>query len=344
MPDDWFTALTGFTEGPWADTRAQLEVSGTTLRSRANGRAFAIGTLEQPSLAELHARAMPAPAVRPGTLRVSTLTADVTDLHRDPAHHGAAFQVASQFNLLEMTGPDVTPEHGVTRYASDRTQGPACAIAAGAATLYRNYFVPVDGIPGQTRDRQLDCLRDAGISLGDCPFSWPGQTSCAPWTMRNGYALCTPAQLATINARLAAMTADQRDVLRDRLRVGVHQDVQVTAPGAAPEQRVTQVFCSAMPVAYAPAPAVLWAPFASLVLEGAYEATLWAAVLNAARGASNVVCLTQLGGGAFGNDPAWILAALRRALGLVRTVGLDVRIVTFRSPSAELLRLVADFA
>ena len=45
--------------------------------------------------------------------------------------------MASQFNLLEMTGPEITPEDGVTRYAHDRTQGPACAIAAGAATVYR---------------------------------------------------------------------------------------------------------------------------------------------------------------------------------------------------------------
>lgn len=37
---------------------------------------------------------------------------------------------------------------------------------------------------------------------------------------------------------------------------------------------------------------------ASLVLQAAYEATMAAAVLNAQRGASNVVLLTELGGGA----------------------------------------------
>ena len=37
----------------------------------------------------------------------------------------------------------MTPEDGVTRYKDDPTQGPACAIAAGAATIYRNYFVPI---------------------------------------------------------------------------------------------------------------------------------------------------------------------------------------------------------
>lgn len=30
-------------------------------------------------------------------------------LHKDPANGGAVFQVASQFNCLEMVGPGVTP-------------------------------------------------------------------------------------------------------------------------------------------------------------------------------------------------------------------------------------------
>lgn len=46
--------------------------------------------------------------------------------------------------------PGVTPEEGVTRYMHDLTQGPACAIAAGATSIWRNFFVPVDGETGQT--------------------------------------------------------------------------------------------------------------------------------------------------------------------------------------------------
>src|SRR3954468_13074580 len=65
--------------------------------------------------------------------------------------------------------------------------------------------------------------------------------------------------------------------------------------------RVSQAFCSALPVAYSQVPSPHWELFGSLVLEAAYEATLWAAVINAQRGVSNVVFLTLLGGGAFGN-------------------------------------------
>jgi hypothetical protein len=57
-------------------------------------------------------------------------------MHRAPEYGGALFQVASQFDALEMTGANVTPEDGVTRYQHDHTQGPACAIAAGAARSF----------------------------------------------------------------------------------------------------------------------------------------------------------------------------------------------------------------
>ena len=334
MPADWFEDLMGFKELRYEETRANLEVAGCTLRSKVNKRAYTIGTLETPSLAELRDRAASIVGSLAGALRVSNVVGDVGRLHRDPANRHALFQVASQFNLLEMTGPDVTPEHGVTRYAFDRTQGPACAIAAGAATIYRNYFAPVDGHVGQTQDRQIDCLRDLGAALrnADNPL----------WTMRNGYALCTESGLASIARTLDAMSVAEQDSLRDRLRVGLHWDVEVTG-GIAPGLLVSQVFCSALPVAYTRIPSARWQAFATLVLEGAYEATLWAAVLNTHRTTSNVVYLTRVGGGAFGNETAWIDGAIRRALKIVAEAGLDVRLVSYGQPDRELVRLVGEF-
>ena len=123
MPTDWFEGLMGFKERPYEETRANLEVVGSTLRSKVNKRSFAIGTLETPSVAELRRRATGVVDSLTGTLRVSNVVGDVGRLHRDPANRQALFQVASQFNLLEMTGPEITPEHGVTRYASDRDPG-----------------------------------------------------------------------------------------------------------------------------------------------------------------------------------------------------------------------------
>lgn len=79
-----------------------------------------------------------------GSMEVREVVANVQNLHRDESTAGSLFQVAS-FNLLEMGSPSVTPEAGVGIYENDHTQGPACAIAAGAGTIYRNYFALVKG-------------------------------------------------------------------------------------------------------------------------------------------------------------------------------------------------------
>ena len=70
-----------------------------------------------------------------------------------------------------------------------------------------------------------------------------------------------------------------------------------------------------------------WEAFARLVLEAAYEATLLAACTRRLAGGSGTALLTRLGGGAFGNDDAWIDDAIGRALRLVESHGLDVRLV-----------------
>lgn len=331
---DWFKALTGFQESDYQTTRSNLELHGEHLRSKANGRTLHIGHLETPTLADLRARGAPLLAELAGRLRVSAVTGEARAMHRDPAHTNALFQVASQFNLLEMTGPSVTPEDGVTRYAHDHTQGPACAIAAGAATIYRNYLAPVAGQTGQTRDRQIDCLLEVGTALGNADGSL--------WTMRNGYALCTQAGLARIDSVLAAASDEDLDALRAQLRIGLHWDVEVTdMPG--PTHRVSQAFCSALPVAYTRVPAERWARFATLILESSYEATLWAGVINAHERGSPLVCLTHVGGGAFGNLETWIHAAQRRALDKFARTDLDVRLVSFGPPSLAQQRLVKHF-
>ena len=335
---DWFEALTGFPETDYAATRARLAVVDGRLTSRVNGARYATGTLELVSLHALRERAEAAggPVGRP---RTCVVTGDVRRMHQSAEHAGALFQVASQFNLLEMVSPDVTPEHGVTRYQNDHTQGPACAIAAGAATIYRNYFVPVSGREGQSARRQLDGLADLGHALSEVTGRPVGDL----WTMRNGYALATRTGLEAIERHLAALSPDRIDRLRGALRIGLHQDVEATEAPGPNRPLVSQAFCSALPVAYTRLPAVRWAGFAKLVLEAAYEATLWAGVLNARRGRSNVVFLTLLGGGAFGNPGAWIDAAIRRALTVVAGYDLDVRLVSYGPPSRDLLALAGAF-
>jgi hypothetical protein len=238
-----------------------------------------------------------------------------------------------------MVGPEVTPVHGVTRYEGDKTQGPACAIAAGAATVYRNYFAPVDGELGQTRHRQLDGLADLGVSLRDAL----GKPATPLWEMRNGYALCTLEGLKAIDGLLARLDDAALNDLRGRLRVGLHRRVEVTDARAQPGPFVSQAFCSALPVRYSNVPREHWKSFATLVLEAAYEATLLAAAENAGLGGTNIVLLTRLGGGAFGNDDESIHGAMNRALTTAAGFDLDVRLVSYGEPSTALLEMAAQF-
>jgi uncharacterized cupin superfamily protein len=325
---EWFESLMGFVETEYARTQRQLSVEGEFLQSTVNGRRFRCGALELVSLAALRERAATAPVGLP--TRVQIVQGEARALHRDPRNAGALFQVASQFNLLEMIGPARRPEDGVGCYSFDRTQGPACAIAAGAATIYRNYLVPIDGHAGQTETRQLNGLADVGAFLSRV-LNRPVD---ALWRMQNGYALASADGLAAIDDWLRSASLTDRDALRARLRIGVHRHVEVTDVPSGHGPIVSQAFCSALPVAYSDLPAARWQRFARLILEAAYEATLWEAVVNRQRGGSGQVLLTLLGGGAFGNPEAWIVDAIERAIAAVADQGLDVTIVCYRAPSA----------
>ncbi|MEJ6404679.1 hypothetical protein [Yoonia sp. 2307UL14-13] len=323
MAVTWFEELTGIAdESPEAVYR-HLSMDGTHLVSDLTGWRAGIGQLTIPSLAELR-RDLTAPDA--GPLQIQEVVADVQRLHMRPDNEGAVFQVASQFNLLEMVGPSITPEMGVARYEHDHTQGPACALACLAGTIYRNYFVPLDGGIGQTADRQIDCLADIGALLG-----------ADLWEMRNSYALPTSQSLKEINGRIFGLDVDH---IRAALRIGVHSDTQVTTNDAG--RLVTQVYCSAMPVSYSGLDVGLWAPFAQLILDAAYEATLLAARRNAAHTGNRRLFLTMLGGGAFGNRQDWIATAMLRALRLHDQSGLDVHLVSYGQSSALARRVIAE--
>lgn len=326
----WFEQLFGFRESSYEGTRCMFAVEGPLLRSLANDRTFAIGTFSTPSLAALRDRTH---GKLPGRLQVThEAIGDVLELHARPDNRGALFQVASQLNCLEFAGPSALPEHGVTDYASDPTQGPACSLAAGAATVYRNYFAPVRGIAGQTHDRQLDTLDELAEALG---------RAGAYWDVRNGYTWSDQARLERLRETIERR---DREALLGLVKIGLHTDVGVTFARRFVEptepSRVTQAFCSAISCGYTTVGLEHWVPLATLVLDAAYEATLRAAVLDATQARTRPqaegvtpkrVWLTFLGGGAFGNRKDWIAGAIGRALARLDGVALDVRIGHYRA-------------
>lgn len=325
---DWFARLTGFAEQSPEQVRANLTLAEGRICSKVNQGCWDAGRLTLPSLQELRAL----PLQLSGRLQVQELVADVQQLHADPTNAGALFQVASQFNLLEMVSPNVSPEQGVGGYQHDRTQGPTCAIAAGAATIYRNYFVELDGQIGQSSEQQIDCLAELGAALGN--------KDKRLWQMQNGYVIASRAGLTEIATYLKNANSKEKEQLKGKLRIGVHAHAQVTLDQC--EHKVTQVLCSALPIAYSQYESGLWCEFAQLVLQAAYEATLAAAVQNAQESGNNTVYLTLLGGGAFGNPEEWIIDAIRQALLAYQDAGLNVLIVSYLRSKPSVKALVDE--
>ena len=325
---NWFEKLTGFREESPEQVRQHLCVNHDRLRSHLNDREWCYGTLEIPTLADLRERVHQTSHPRMA-VKIREVVANVQDLHCNRRNTGAMFQVASQFNLLEMADPDVTPEDGVGIYQHDCTQGPACAIAAGAGTIFRNYFVPVNGKIGQTSRNQIDCLGDISIRLGNVDHQL--------WDMVNGYAFPSHEGLDAINAHLKTLSETELDALRGLLRIGLHTNTQVTLRRRS--HTVSQAYCSAMPVAYSGHSPGHWEPFANLILEAAYEASICAAIDNAAHTGNNRLYLTLLGGGVFGNPMEWILDSISRAISLYPDCGLDIAIVSHRKSKSSVRRL-----
>jgi hypothetical protein len=273
-----------------------------------------------------------------GGLVYSTMNGDVKRFHQNPLLADSLFQVAGQFNMLEMVRPEVTPSMGITIYKDDHTQGPACAMACPAGTLFRNYFVNDHG--QDTPEHQLNGLEDAHAlikgSLGH-GYQSSGQTSPHMfWTMRNGYCFPTSEHtLAAVCGFLQPHLKENRRSFMDVIKYGIQWNTQV---GLNAEQRVNQIYCSALPISYyadmmgidEEEAAAKMTNFATVVLDAAYEATLAAgALLSLHRGKRVKVFLTLVGGGAFGNPPEWIRESIRKACHKFSAYPLDVIMVDF---------------
>jgi hypothetical protein len=326
---DWFTQLFGFPETDYEGTQRAFRVEGTRLRSLANQRTFEIGAFSAPSLGELRA----CTAEDWGTR--STLTHEVIgdslEVQGQSWVAGDLFQVASQFNALEFSAPDITPEQGITRYGDDPTQGPACALAAAPATLYRNYFLPLGDSVGQRASRQLNLLAGLAAALPGGPY----------WTVKNGYTHSTVSQLEALH-RLWP-TLDQ-EALRDTLRIGLQTSIEVVFATRFTEltqcHTISQAFCAAISCGYTHLPNKLWEPLARLILEAAYEGTLRAAARDRQVGqGSGRAWLTLVGAGVFANERQWIFDALARAIDQTAHLGLDIRLCHHQRLQTDFLPL-----
>lgn len=332
MQKTWFEELVGFKESKEAINK-NLFLKKDMLISLINGKEYDCGVFEILSLKELREK-VKLFKNKTSKFSIRQEIADVGALHQDMDNEGALFQVASQFNLLEMSSPLVTPEDGVSRYIHDHTQGPRCAICAGAGTIYRNYFVAVNGSRGQSKSNQIDCLDKLGEALGNQDKKL--------WEMKNGYAWLSEDGLMETYQLLKEESDENLDVLRELLKVGIHWGTEVTLEGK--KQKVSQIYCSALPISYVGYDVFLWKPFATLILEATYEATICAGILNAKRTGNKKIYLTFIGGGAFGNDMSWILNAIKRVLDMYVKYDLEIVIVSYASENEEVNTMIAMYS
>src|SRR5690349_9119072 len=153
MTSAWFRDLFGFDELDSRRTAAPVYANFTYtepwLYCAANNTRHHAGKLTMLSVASQWEQSKALGTPLAGNLRVPAKSkalaldivySDVTSLHADPANAGAVFMVASQFNCLEFAHHSQRPEQGITIYANDCTQGPACSVCCAAGTVIRNYF------------------------------------------------------------------------------------------------------------------------------------------------------------------------------------------------------------
>lgn len=327
----WFKRLTGFDEISHENVKGNIIVDGGNLISKINNKSFQFGELEVVSLENLRTKSFRNKIK--GKIKVSEIVADIQSLHCDSKNKNALFQAASQFNLLEMVSPNVTPEKGIDIYERDYTQGPACAIACGAGTIYRNYFAKVNGKIGQTSENQIDCLEDIGKELNN--------EDLLLWKMSNGYALLNQDGLLNINKQLSKLNNQEREYLKGKLNVGVQWNTEVTI--TEEKQIVSQIYCSALPVSYSYIESFYWESFARVILEATYEATLCSAVINLKKNDSNKVFLTLVGGGAFGNESYWIIESLIKVIDKFKETPLDIKIVSYGNSNSLLRNAIEKY-
>jgi hypothetical protein len=332
----WFRELFGFDESDnWDENVQHFRMERDTLvcdSAPGSYKRQLVGAFECKSLTDLRndllAKRQIVEQLLPkvGGLSFTHLAAPggVGPLLRDPNNARAIFQVASQFNCLEMKDPTISPKDGIAIYTNDKTQGPACALVCPAATVYRNYLVEHDGNTGQY-PTQIDNLSGVGQIVKNDTNKY--------WTMNNGYALPTSSSKFAELARRFTTETNLAKEAEDALRVGIHWGTSLN-PRHNRNHIVCQVFASALPCAYdRTTPPKDWEPFARLVLRAAYDATLAAAAIRACiEPVERVNCyLTSLGGHAFGNDRKWICDAIKDSLDKYESYPIDVFLVHFAS-------------
>ena len=202
------------------------------------------------------------------------------------AKQGAIFQVASQFNCLEMLHPGVSPSDGITNYTLDPTQGPRAVLACAPGLIVRNHYYPETNL---LEDMRLEC-QNGYLLWGKHPED-----------------ILTHLDVNKVKIGVMANTTVAGVTLKEGQWIQHQQD-----------KTITQIFTAAAPVnCYANSGDITTQlKIAKLLIKTQYLAILAYAIRDITSQLYKVppIHLTLLGAGAFGVPLAVVVEALTEAL------------------------------
>ena len=325
---DWFAKCFGFDETDYKSTQQRLLKLWNSRDWKLNG--WQVGEFHFEELAVIRRRGIAAARKNnmQGKPTMEHVVGEARSMHQLDENEGAMFQVASQFNCLEFISDNVTPEDGITGYINDHTQGPACAVACGAAAAYRNYLVSQGSSIGQTADNQLNAM--------DVVFFKVNSHNCEDTLQyRNGYLDVNGIDaLLKLNGTFLS-SKEKRDDMADKIKVAAHYNTQVTDLPKGRQFFVNQCFGAAPAITYSAciADQVYWQSLSQTILDATYEASLWHTILSHNKTSSKrpKLLLTKVGGGVFGNHSSWICKSMQRMISIAEEHNLpvDIKIVHF---------------
>ncbi len=346
LKNSWFKTYFGVDENrdPIQEFNADMivndpETSLIDLRNisfKVNGTPFAVGDFSCLPLPELRKKAGDVSHL--GKLTYEYINGNISDIIKGITDEIVVVQAASQFNLLEMTGRNVTPAEGIAGYVFDNTQGPRVALSSPVGTLFRNYAV----WNGASQiEKQINTLvtvmKELGLILSGRNGSEPSKEG--QYSYLNGYLYMYP------STTLRKTPKEIQTIMDQELRVGIQWN---TPSYYNPTIKLCQVYSSALPlgrylISENEIPMIdnindikdeyyrLIKPFAVALLASTFKCTLQAGVIQAShRGGRCTVYLTAVGGGVFGNPHEWIKEGLLIALEEFKDFPLDVKMVWWR--------------
>eukprot|EP00792_Barthelona_sp_PAP020_P005091 TRINITY_DN2490_c0_g4_i1.p1 TRINITY_DN2490_c0_g4~~TRINITY_DN2490_c0_g4_i1.p1 ORF type:complete len:385 (-),score=100.30 TRINITY_DN2490_c0_g4_i1:105-1259(-) len=288
-----------------------------------NGNKYIVGHFETPNIFELREKSEEIIEHLPnkghgivniisGEIGIQPHLFSIIDSQAYPEHAGATFQVASNFNCLELVSNRSSVRSGISGYPYDRTQGPGASMGAYPATFYRSYLHHHKNFVGQM-SHEIELLEDFNVPV------------------QNGYILLP--QNYDMNSIKDSGT----------IRVGNHQFVEVVFEKREGfdyfkiqnPQLIHQVFTAALNFCDHFRNEEKARVVAKKCLRASYEGTIRSAIINSQLSramnlpGANKVFLTLIGGGVFQNPHSDIFEAIIECKDLIVRSGLEVNLVFY---------------